>query len=273
MRLLSSIPLLLLLAVLASPILAPGQSSEAHAADYLEVDTDLPKPDGSGVDLAQASALIVEKTNAFRKSKNLEPLKSDPTLKEAAKTFAEYMARTHRYGHQADGQTPAQRAKAAGYDYCSIRENIAYQYDSRGFEVKPLAKSFVEEWIDSKGHRENMLAPFATETGVALARSEKTGTYFAVQLIGRPESEAFTFKVSNQSKQTVKYRVEVNQPLSDSRSFEVNPRIIRTHQRCMPGKIHFPDLERSVLLEDGLEFVIRPGQDQSPTLQVSQKQS
>lgn len=268
-------PFLLLILTLAlvthswSPALA--QTSEAHSADYLVADQDLPKPEGPGVDPAETRKLIIEQTNAFREKQNLNPLKPNATLQKAAKKFAQYMARTHHYGHQADGQTPAQRAKAAGYDYCSIRENIAYQYDSRGFEKEALAESFVQEWIDSKGHRQNMLAPFATETGVAVVRSGKTGTYFAVQLIGRPESRSLTFRVSNMTRQPMEYRIEVNQPLSESRSFKLKPRLIRTHQRCLPGKVHFPDLERSVLLEDGLQLTIRPGQDGAPSLQVSQK--
>ncbi len=34
--------------------------------------------------------------------------------------------------------------------------------------------------------RKNMLAPEVTETGVAVARSGKTGRYYAVQMFGRP---------------------------------------------------------------------------------------
>lgn len=36
------------------------------------------------------------------------------------------MAKTGKYGHAADGRKPAERAAAHGYEYCIVRENIAY---------------------------------------------------------------------------------------------------------------------------------------------------
>jgi uncharacterized protein YkwD len=43
----------------------------------------------------------------------------------------------------------------------------------------------VEGWKRSPGHRRNLLAREATQTGVAVARSDQ-GYYYAVQLFGRP---------------------------------------------------------------------------------------
>ena len=80
----------------------------------------------------------------------------------------------------------AERARRHGYAWCFIAENIAYQYDSRGFATESLAHGIVEGWKKSAGHRRNLLAREATHTGVAVARSEKTGYYYAVQLFGRP---------------------------------------------------------------------------------------
>ena len=72
------------------------------------------------------------------------------------------MAESGKYGHQADGQTPARRAKEAGYQY-----------------------------------RENILADFVTETGVSVASSHGM-TFYAVQLFGRPKSAAIKFKRMSQ---------------------------------------------------------------------------
>ena len=41
--------------------------------------------------------------------------------------------------------------------------------------------------------------PDVTETGVAVARSEKTGYYYGVQMFGRPKSAAVVFKVENRA--------------------------------------------------------------------------
>jgi uncharacterized protein YkwD len=140
------------------------------------------------VDLSGAERLIVDATNAFRREEGLGPVKSDAALGHAARDFAEFMARTDRYGHTADGRNPGDRATGNGYGYCLVAENIAYQYNSAGFRTAELARGFVEGWKHSPGHRKNMLDPAATDTAVAVARSASSGRYYAVQMFGRPKS-------------------------------------------------------------------------------------
>src|SRR5262249_23915200 len=147
---------------------------------------------------------IIGRTNAFRKEQGREKVRRDAKLTRAAEYFAGYMARTDRYGHSADGQRPAARATKYGYAWCIVLENIAYEYNSRGFTTAELAEGFFEGWKNSPGHRRNMLDPDVTDTGVAVARSDKTGYYYAVQMFGRPKSKAVKFRVANRSGVTVK---------------------------------------------------------------------
>ena len=44
----------------------------------------------------------------------------------------------------------------------------------------------VEGWERSAAHRKNMLDRDATEIGVAVAHSPRTGRYYGVQVFGRP---------------------------------------------------------------------------------------
>lgn len=189
---------------------------------------------------AELEQRIVERTNEFRKEKGREPVQTNPKLKETAAYFAQYMARTDKYGHHADGQRPSQRADNHGYDYCLVSENIAYAYSSAGLSPDELVDKFVTGWIESKGHRENMLEPAVTETGVAVAQSKSSNNYYAVQMFGRPESMKIEFQVSNRSKTTVSYEL-------GDRSFELPPRYTRTHQRCEPTemKMELPSEESS----------------------------
>ena len=85
-------------------------SSPAESAD--------PVPDETMVQ--QVKRAIVEQTNAFRKEHKLDAVTGDENLMKCASDFANFMAKTSKYGHNADGQTPAQRAKAAGYEYCVL---------------------------------------------------------------------------------------------------------------------------------------------------------
>jgi uncharacterized protein YkwD len=98
------------------------------------------------------------------------------------------MAAHERLAHDADGRTPGERARRAGYDYCAIAENIAYQYGSAGFATEDLAQRFASGWQRSRAHRENLLDRDVLETAAAVARSRRSGRYYAVQLFGRPSA-------------------------------------------------------------------------------------
>ena len=183
-------------------------------------------------DLVAVTKFVVDKTNDFRAKEGRSRVTPNTKLTEEAGGFAAYMAQTGRFGHTADGSRPAERAAKQGYEYCIVAENIAYEFNSAGFTTDELGEKFVRGWENSPGHRKNMLDPDVTETGVAIARSEKTGYYFAVQVFGRPKSLALQFKVVNDSDATVKYRV-------GDKAFSLPPRYTRTHEQCRPTKVTF----------------------------------
>ncbi len=140
-------------------------------------------------DLTIAVSQLFAGTNDLRRENGRDVLRSSMHLTNAAADFANFMADTDRYGHDADGRSPATRASAAGFEYCMIAENIAYQYLSTGFTTEDLVQSFLEGWKNSAGHRANMLETGVTQMGVAIARSRKSGKYYGVQLFGRPKSQ------------------------------------------------------------------------------------
>ena len=95
-------------------------------------------------DLEQAERLVARGTNEFRAKQGLGRLEPDSALMTAARAFADYMARTDRYGHAADGKQPSDRAEARGYRYCTVAENISYQYSSESFATEELARTCVD---------------------------------------------------------------------------------------------------------------------------------
>jgi len=206
------------------PATALGQAAEENVRESTRA---LVKPArGARVpDLGEVSALVVRRVNALREAERSAPLAIDRRLMAAAEDFAGYMARTDRYGHQADGRRPAERVGKRGYDHCIVSENIAYQFSSAGFTTEELAARLVQGWRDSAGHRRNLLDPDVTDTGVAVLRSEQTGHYYAVQLFGRPKSLATAFRISNESDATIEYE-------TGGRSFSLPPRFARSHEQC-----------------------------------------
>ncbi len=215
------------------------------------------KPASEGSLASQVAESIVSRTNDFRKEHDLPAVKTNEHLEKAAQKFAEFMARTSKYGHHADGRTPAQRTQAAGYEYCVVRENIAYRTGPQP-TAKKLTDVFVEGWIDSPGHRENMLADYVTQTGVAVATDDGQ-TWYAVQLFGRPKSAAFKIRLSNESSATHQIVVETDDGSSDE--FEMSPRMMMRMTRCTPVTISIQGSDVSVQVKESQQLVISNGSD------------
>lgn len=184
-------------------------------------------------DLTQTEAAIIERTNTFRKAEGLPSLVRNLALEYAAKRFAQYLAKSGRFAHEADGRQPADRTKEAGYWHCTIAENLALNLDSRGFSAAKLADEAIEGWKQSPGHRKNMLLPHVTEIGVGVARAPGSEPKFlSVQLFGRPQSLAYQFKIANKSTQGVTYSF-------GGQTHRVEPLETVTHKACDPGRIEF----------------------------------
>ena len=186
----------------------------------------------ASADTAEVSRRVVAATNEFRRQENLLPTGHAPQLASAARYFADFMARTGKYGHTADGTEPAARAKRFGYEYCIVAENIAQLYRSDGIATVELGERLFKGWQDSPEHRKNMLDPNVTESAVVVARSAKTDYYYAVQLFGRPVSQSIEFKVANQAGVAVTYAL-------DGQTFQLPARTTMTHQVCKPATVEF----------------------------------
>ncbi|HEY3789378.1 MAG TPA: CAP domain-containing protein [Urbifossiella sp.] len=244
-------------ALLAAILLAGrAHAQQAHHEDVEIIDAPaFQSADEKKPKLLDATKAIVEKTNEFREKEGKPRVAINAKLSETAAGFADYMAKSGRYGHTADGGNPAARAVKKGYEYCIILENIAYAFDSQGYSTEDLGKTFLEGWKKSPGHRKNMLEPDVTETGVALARSEKTGYYFAVQMFGRPKSLALKFQVTNQSTSIISYKI-------GDKDFSLPPRYTRTHEQCRPTDLVFAlpaegkTVPQTFKAENGNRFVI-----------------
>ena len=130
---------------------------------------------------------IVRLTNVERTSRGLPPLASNTRLAAAANLHAVQMAaESALIGNQAAHShalwgvrypTMTTRLDYAGYEFSSARENIAFGFTSPA--------SIVSAWMNSPGHRTNILASDITNIGVSVARNAN-GTLFFSQNFGRP---------------------------------------------------------------------------------------
>ena len=219
-------------------------------------------------DLPQTEAAIVEMTNAFRKASTLQEVKPNAVLAAAARAFGEYLARTGKFAHDADGRKPEERTQAQGYRHCLVAENLAWNLNSRGFESRQLAREVVEGWKSSPSHRENLLASSATEIGVAVVQApDRNPKFVSVQLFGRPESLKVTFSIQNQSNKAVTYHLGTD---VDS----LQPRETVTHADCETRQLSIDKAGGAPARFDprnGDSFVVRSGAGRGIEVNVERK--
>ncbi|MCT9007961.1 CAP domain-containing protein [Streptomyces rhizosphaerihabitans] len=126
--------------------------------------------------LERTAREVIALTNTERASAGLPPLSADATLTTAAQAHSADMVARDFYAHESpDGSRPWDRAAAAGCTRRSIGENIACGQRSPA-EV-------VRGWMDSPGHRANILKRDFTHIGIGLAGGSRAGTYWT-QLFG-----------------------------------------------------------------------------------------
>ncbi len=121
---------------------------------------------------------VVTATNAERARHRLGLLTVDPRLAAAAQGHSEDMVRRAFFAHEnPDGAQVWDRAVATGYAYRKVAENIA--------AGQPTAADVVRGWMDSPGHRANILDAELTQIGVGRATGGSYGVYWT-QVFGRP---------------------------------------------------------------------------------------
>ncbi len=127
--------------------------------------------------------VLVSETNANRAADNLSTLKMSPILEVAAMEKANDMATNGYFAHTSPaGLTPWYWFKQAGYDFAYAGENLAVNFsDSQDVE---------NAWMNSPGHRANILNGNFTQIGIATAQGTYQGhsAVFVVQLFGTPMS-------------------------------------------------------------------------------------
>lgn len=127
--------------------------------------------------------VLIDLTNGDRGDSQLSALAPNSLLKEAAQLKANHMAEGSYFSHiSPDGITPWHWFIEAGYKFTHAGENLAVNFvDSEDVEVA---------WMNSPGHRANILGENFTEIGIATAEGTFQGrnTIFVVQLFGRPDA-------------------------------------------------------------------------------------
>ena len=118
---------------------------------------------------------VLDLTNVERAKAGCPALQMDSRLQQAAQGHSQDMADKDYFAHNdPDGTTPWDRAEAAGYPNPS-GENIAMGY--------PTPAKVMEAWMNSPGHRANILNCDSHELGVGYVVDDEDGAIWT-QLFG-----------------------------------------------------------------------------------------
>jgi serralysin len=102
---------------------------------------------------------VLELTNIERSKLSLSPLTFNTQLLNAAETHSQNMALQDFFSHTGkDGSSLGSRISATGYQFSAAAENIA------GGSSTP--EQVVSSWMNSSGHRANILNPNLKEIGI-----------------------------------------------------------------------------------------------------------
>lgn len=116
---------------------------------------------------------VVDLTNAERAKAGLSPLQIYAPLMAVARDKSEDMASNNYFSHTSPTYgSPFDQMKSAGISYRAAGENIAQGQRS--------PQQVVQAWMDSPGHRQNILNPNFTHIGVGFVEN---GYYWTQQFI------------------------------------------------------------------------------------------
>ncbi len=137
-------------------------------------------------DVAELERGVLREVNRVRREQRRAPLLADTSLAAVARAHSHAMLHRRFFAHRdPHGRRVGDRARQAGYAFERLGENLfrGRLYDTvtttrRGDEVRTsyfwytpgeLAALAVERWMESPGHRENMLSAGYAFGGVGLA--------------------------------------------------------------------------------------------------------
>jgi uncharacterized protein YkwD len=137
-------------------------------------------------------ATVLAQMNAERAAAGLAPLRIDSRLAGAATDRMVDMEDLGYWAHQSpDGRSPFVWLSSRNYSFSNAGENLATGFES--------AEVLVLSWMESPGHRANILSPMYQDCGIAIidgATDRRAAGKSIVVLFARPRAEFQTMRTA-----------------------------------------------------------------------------
>lgn len=125
--------------------------------------------------IGQMAQQVIDLTNAQRKQRGLPALQADTKLSNVAQTKSDDMQKSGYFSHTSPTYgSPFDMMRDFGITYRTAGENIAQGQRS--------AQEVVNAWMNSEGHRKNILSKDFTHIGVGY---DATGKHWTQMFVGR----------------------------------------------------------------------------------------
>lgn len=129
---------------------------------------------GQTAEQGSYAAKALSLVNAERAKQGLSALTLDQNLSAVAAAHSKDMAQRNFFSHtNPDGQSPFDRMKANGISYKTAAENIAVG--------QPSPEQVVSSWMNSEGHRKNILNGNFNKMGIGLYETQSGYRYYWTQ--------------------------------------------------------------------------------------------
>lgn len=132
----------------------------------------------SNQDVVAIETEVVKLVNIQRAKAGLKPMKQNWQLSRVARYKSQDMINKNYFSHQSPTYgSPFNMMESFGLRFSSAGENIAMG--------QRTPAEVMNSWMNSPGHRANIMNPSYTEIGVGLAKN-KNGTCYWTQMFMRP---------------------------------------------------------------------------------------
>ncbi|KGX90341.1 CAP domain-containing protein [Pontibacillus marinus] len=153
----------------------PTTPSQQNEATTQQQPTEQEQKQKQSYELSQYEQKVIELTNEKRAEQGLSPLKIDKELSKVALKKSQDMAQNNYFSHNSPTYgSPFDMMKQFGIEYRTAGENIAKGQRS--------PQEVVDAWMNSAGHRKNILNENFTHIGVGF---EENGNVWTQQFIGK----------------------------------------------------------------------------------------
>ncbi|MDD2518876.1 MAG: LysM peptidoglycan-binding domain-containing protein [Bacilli bacterium] len=157
-------------------LILPGQTINIPSSQTVPVTPSEPSTPGTSNDLRALEAEVIRLVNVERNKVGRSPLTENNQVSNVARLKSQDFIDNNYFSHNSPTYgTPFNMLRSFGISFTAAAENIA--------SGQRTAEEAMNSWMNSTGHRENILSPTYNQIGVGVARDNNGKIYWTQMFI------------------------------------------------------------------------------------------